>query len=108
VAHCYSYTPKGGTEPEFLNVVDEKIAEHLGVPVHKTQWVENWDNVVSMFVASGYTLPEVRNVIVEWQSQDEFKTEEDQQHLANLIRICDFLDSNYVAQAWREMGFARR
>jgi hypothetical protein len=106
VAHYYSYIPKGGTEPEHFDVLDEKIAKHLGVPVHPTQWVENWDNIISVLVAAGKTLPEVRADFVSWMELEDYKNPEGQQHLTNLITICDFLDTNYTSRAWRSWGFA--
>ena len=83
-----------------LNSIDEAIAEHMGVPVHPTAWCYDWYNVIGFAIAMGKPLgsAELRQRVADFWGDD------DRTYTAQLLKVLDYLEANYVSDAFVEIG----
>jgi hypothetical protein len=84
--NCFQLTRKGESRPRELEKIDEEICEHLQIPVDPIKWAFEWYNTIGLSLACGQNWDQMRAI---------FEGEE-------TLRIIDFLEANYVADAWAE------
>jgi len=85
--NCFTLTPKGATEPEALQSIDEKLCKLLGEEVHPRLYVHLWVDVEGLALACGK----------DWAwMREHFDAERKP--------IIDFLEANYTPDAWAEVG----
>lgn len=94
--NCFSLTRKSEPEkgPVKLTQIDLEVASFMSVPCHDKYWCYNWYNVIGFGLAMGKTFADLR----------EKEIKEPDEYSENMIKIIDFLDANFTADAWVEIG----
>jgi len=89
--NCFSLTRKSNPEagPVKLTLIDEELCSHLGVEVHPEYWVHGWYNSIGLMLAMGKSWDECREI---------FKDSD------VLLPIIDYLEANFITDAWAEIG----
>lgn len=103
--NCFSLTPKicvalGIYTPHRLNYIDECLCNHFGVKVDPKKWLCAWYDFIGLGLATGKTWEEMRSEykkkVEEWPDSAEF--------YQDLIQILDYLEENYIPNAWVTIG----
>lgn len=91
--NCFTLTRKSDPDagPVAFAKIDEEICAHLDVPCHPKHWYLGWYDDIGMALAHGMTFERMREIY-----------EEDREVQA--IKVVDFLDENFTANAWAEIG----
>lgn len=78
----FTLTKKGEKEPSAFAQIDDEMREHFGAPADATNWYESWYDIEGFRLALGRTWEEMR------------------QATPNRIAIINWLEENYIADAW--------
>lgn len=91
---CFSLTRKSdlAAGPVPLLTIDEEICEMMGVMVHPKKWCNDWYGAIGLDLACGDTFEEIKITITNW----DYGPKE------LLLKIVEWLDTNFVANAWSE------
>jgi hypothetical protein len=101
--NCYCLTRKDfmgpRPEPEKLVTVDERICHHFGVKPHEKYWFRDWENVIGLRLALGWSWDRIREDLNNCRSKavpDDV--------IDDLIKIASWLEQHYDTDAWAEIG----
>ena len=86
--NCFILTKKGESEPTSLVKVDEEICAAMNMLVDDKWWCCGWYDSIGLSIAIGKDWDWMRN---------HFDSPE-------TMAIIDFLEENYVTDAWAEIG----
>ncbi len=84
----FSLTRKGETVPCKLQDADADFCAILGVPVHDTDWVAGWYDVIGLMIACGRDLTYIREAVKGYYYE------------TSLLKICDYLEQAYETDCW--------
>jgi hypothetical protein len=89
--NCFTLTRKSHKAfgPVPLALIDEELCAHLGVEVDNKFWLHGWYNCIGMMLAIGKSFDECREIFKE---------------SSELQPIIDYLDTNFITDAWAEIG----
>jgi len=95
--NCFQLTKKGTASPSALSQVDEELCAVVGEPVHATRWLYSWYDIIGLLIALGNQIgtPELRQKTLEIYDVERHE---------KINKILDYLETNYVSDAW----YARR
>lgn len=99
--NCFSLTSKGGSEPEPLAQIDNKMCEHFGVEPHDRIYLRWWYDIIGRKLAFGQNFDEIRSKMAEL---DEKFPDDKAEGEPTLVEICDWLSENYTADSWVQIG----
>ncbi len=86
--NCFQLS-RPGVGPVALQTIDEEMCKHFEVPCDPVRWYREWYNIIGLGLACGKSFEQLRNILP--------------QHLD----IIDWLDSQFTADAWVEVGRTR-
>lgn len=90
--------------PVAFTVIDEELCAHFGAEVHPKNWYLNWYDLLGFSLAIGKTFGELRDQFrAATYDMDNPYREFDKQ----LVKVIDYLDDNFKAEAWAEVGRRR-
>lgn len=78
-------------EPVKFATIDEEMCEHFGVTPDPVKYYRGWYDVIGEALAMGASFEKIRECFVTNDEQ-------------NGIAIVDFLDANFVSDAWYSRG----
>lgn len=99
---CFNLTLRGETEPSLLTKVDEHICETFNVPCDPVKWYNAWYDYIGFRLALGWNWAKIETEVDEdiaRQTTDEYRA-----FYQRMKEILNFLQSNYSANGWREVG----
>lgn len=105
--NCFSLRKKGTTHPAILQDVDKEMCDHFGQPCDPKHWLAGWYNVIGCLIAvKGYALgsDDLRRAIREWYDPALYGLEEAIEAEADMLKILEWLESNYESNNWVEIG----
>lgn len=95
--NCFSLTRK--TEPEkgpvALNTIDEEMCAHFNEKPHEVEYFYYWYDWVGLPLAMGSSFAEIKERLVK---------ERDDPTAVKMVEIVQWLDDNFTADAWAEIG----
>jgi hypothetical protein len=83
--NAFLFRSKETGQPTQFIKIDEEICNHLGVPIHETQYYNSWYDIIGLAVAVGRKLNEIAN---------------DESYGETTRKIAAYLDSKYTSEAW--------
>ncbi len=91
--NCFTLTRKS-TGPVPLNKIDEEICAMMGVPFHPVKYHQGWYGTIGFALAMGDTFEKIKADIAkgDWVPKEP------------LLKIVNWLDTNFVANAWYQQG----
>ena len=100
MAHCFTLTRKGESKPASLQGIDDEMRIEFGEEPDKKRWLWGWYNVVGFGLAMGRDWTQLREQFAEDSAEDEESVE----FCCSMLRVIDWLEANYVPNAWAERG----
>lgn len=97
---CFNLTKKGESSPTSLNRIDEEICDLLGIEVHPRRWAYAWYDYIGWELAFGHSFETIRKKIQK--DSDGVTDKEDLDFYAQMLKIANFLEENYVAKSWSD------
>jgi len=94
---CFQLTRKGTTSPTPLTQVDEHLCRDFGVAPHPKEYYNQWYSCIGLHLAMG----------VPFGKKMEESLTRSFPYDPELIRIAQWLQTNYTAEHWREPSGAR-
>jgi hypothetical protein len=89
--NCFHLTPKGGTEPEKLSVVDDKMRAFFSAPADPDKYYLGWFDWLGFGLAVGRSFDDMRK-------DSAGACEEYSPHLA----LLSWVEEHYTPSAWSE------
>ncbi len=92
--NCFTLTRKSDPDagPVTFAQIDEELCKHLGVECHPKQYYLGWYDGIGYALAIGKNWDQIRETLREYNYDEE------------AFKIVDFLEENFVANAWAEIG----
>ena len=88
--NCFQLISKDTGQAERFADIDESLCAHLNKEVDEKEYLNYWYDVLGLGIACGKSFDDLRN---RCQPDDEL-----------MLDIIDYLDQNYVPDAWAEGG----
>lgn len=88
----FTLTKKGEEKYSSFFDIDTEMREAFGEPSSETVWLDGWYDVIGLGLAMGYSWDKMR----EYLKGDM------------TLKILDYLEKNYDANAWSQVGGRRR
>lgn len=85
-----------------LNQIDRELCELLGVEVHPVRYVGGWFDCIGFLLACGKTWAQIWDDLGERADESGFYD-----HYADMAKMCHYLQNNFTANAWVEIGRRR-
>lgn len=86
--NCFQLTRKGNQGPETLANIDKEICALLGQPVDPVLYCVSWFDTIGFGLACGNDWNKLREVYEDFPE---------------LLKVIDYLETNYTFDAWYEM-----
>lgn len=89
--NCFTLTRKSdpAAGPVDLVTIDEEMCQHFNKPVDSERWLHDWYDLIGFGLACGK----------DWAGLHEvFKGSPE------LVEIIDWLEANFITDAWAEIG----
>ena len=97
---CFTLTRKGESKPASLQAIDDEMRIEFGEEPDKKRWLWGWYNVVGFGLAMGRDWTQLREQFAEDSAEDEESVE----FCCSMLRVIDWLEANFTANAWAERG----
>lgn len=85
--NCFTLTRKGEDKPTGFAAIDDEMCEALGVPCDEKEYYLSWYDIVGLQLALGW----------DWE-----RIRADHQDWPEMLRVVDWLEANFVSDAWAE------
>ena len=98
--NCFSLTRKGESEPASLQAIDDEMRVEFGEEPDPKRWLWGWYDTIGLSLALCRTWEQIRDEYIPDDAEDEVDVE----FCQRMLRIIDWLEENYVPNAWAERG----
>lgn len=98
--NCFQLIRKSDGKPELLTKIDELICAHLNRPVHPTQYVESWFDIIGYDCAMGRSFEQIREKYRKMIEEENY----DKEFWERQIGITEFLETQFTPDAWYQVG----
>ena len=100
--NCFSLSRKSKREegPVKLSLIDDEICHHFNVVPDAIEYYAYWYDIIGFKLAMGKTFDEIKKDLAERIVEKPEWNDE----YTRLIEITNWLDENFVANAWAEIG----
>jgi len=100
---CFQLIDRNTGQPEFFQVIDQQLCQHLELPFSDTVYVADWYDFIGLSLALGLSFAEITDMILadiaKYKTRD-WTSAVDRHY--TLLRINHFLIEHYTSDAWRE------
>lgn len=101
--NCFQLTKKGEQEATPLNTIDRELCALLGVEEHPKLYAGHWFDHIGFKLALGKTFEQIKADI----THDMALHHEDRKYYRDMLKMAEYLDEHYTANAWVEIGKRR-
>ncbi len=103
--NCIQFVPKSNPNADAVPLarIDEEMCKHFKASVQPTQYYFYWFDTIGFSLAMGKTYDQIR----EQFKADRASDTSGPAYWDKMLAIVDWLEANYVPNAWAEIGKGR-
>ena len=99
MANCFTLTRKGESKPASLQAIDDEMRVEFGEEPDAERWLWGWYDTIGFALALGRDWDQIRGKY----TQDHYASDGGE-FAQNTVRVIDWLEANFTANAWVEVG----